>query len=112
MDVKSIEDSLMARYYAKKPITIDRGFMQYVWDSSGRKYLDAHTGFGAAFLGHRNPPRIIKALTEQMNRVITVPLTMYSEARLSSSQGSAPRSRPASARFSSRTAARRPWRPR
>lgn len=80
MDVESIEDSLMARYYAKKPVIIGRGFMQYVWDSSGKKYLDAHTGFGAAFLGHRNP-RIIKALTDQMSKIITVPLTMYSEAR-------------------------------
>lgn len=80
-DDQYLEDSLMAKYYVKKPISISRGFMQYVWDSSGNKYLDAHTGFGVAFLGHRNPS-IVNAVMNQLSKVITVPLTMYSEARL------------------------------
>lgn len=75
-----IEDEYLAKYYSKKPITLVRGYMQYVWDSEGRKYLDANTGFGAAFLGHRNP-KVVEAIREQLDKIITTPLTMYSEAR-------------------------------
>ncbi len=41
--------------------------MQYVWDDRGRRYIDAHTGNGAAFLGHANPAiagRVSEALGE------------------------------------------------
>jgi len=78
--VSFIEDEYLAKYYSKKPITLVRGYMQYVWDSEGRKYLDANTGFGAAFLGHRNP-KVVEAIREQLDKIITTPLTMYSEAR-------------------------------
>jgi acetylornithine/LysW-gamma-L-lysine aminotransferase len=54
--------------------------MQYVWDSSGNKYLDMHTGFGVAFLGHTNP-RIVNAIREQLDKIFTVPLTFYNETR-------------------------------
>ena len=74
------EDEYLARYYSKKPLNIVRGSMQYVWDSSGNKYLDMHTGFGVAFLGHTNP-RIVNAIREQLDKIFTVPLTFYNETR-------------------------------
>ena len=79
-DVLRFEDEYLARYYSKKQLNIIRGKMQYVWDSSGNKYLDMHTGFGVAFLGHANP-RIVAAIKEQLDKIITVPLTFYNEAR-------------------------------
>lgn len=79
-DVLRFEDEYLARYYSKKPLNIVRGSMQYVWDSSGNKYLDMHTGFGVAFLGHTNP-RIVNAIREQLDKIFTVPLTFYNEAR-------------------------------
>ncbi|ADN49610.1 aspartate aminotransferase family protein [Vulcanisaeta distributa] len=79
-DLLRFEDEYLARYYSKKPINVVRGYMQYVWDSNNNKYLDMHTGFGVAFLGHRNP-RIINAIKDQLDRIITVPLTFYNEAR-------------------------------
>ena len=79
-DLLRFEDEYLARYYSKKPISIVRGYMQYVWDSGNNKYLDMHTGFGVAFLGHRNP-RIVNAIKEQLDRIITVSLTFYNDAR-------------------------------
>lgn len=79
-DILRFEDEYLARYYSKKPLNIVRGSMQYVWDSSGNKYLDMHTGFGVAFLGHTNP-RIVNAIREQLDKIFTVPLTFYNEAR-------------------------------
>jgi acetylornithine/LysW-gamma-L-lysine aminotransferase len=79
-DILRFEDEYLARYYSKKPLNIVRGSMQYVWDSSGNKYLDMHTGFGVAFLGHTNP-RIVNAIREQLDKIFTVSLTFYNEAR-------------------------------
>jgi len=79
-DVLRFEDEYLARYYSKKPLNIVRGYMQYVWDSKDNKYLDMHTGFGVAFLGHRNP-KVVNAIREQLDKILTVPLTFYSEAR-------------------------------
>ncbi len=61
------------RFFGYRGVTLERGEGQYVWDSQGRRYLDFHTGHGAAFLGHR-PPRVVKRLKEQMDRVmVTTP---------------------------------------
>ncbi|MEM4343683.1 MAG: aspartate aminotransferase family protein, partial [Candidatus Caldarchaeum sp.] len=53
---------------------------QYVWDDTGRQYLDFYTGYGVAFLGHRHP-RIVKALREQMEKYITVPPSFDTEVK-------------------------------
>ncbi|MEM1526029.1 MAG: aspartate aminotransferase family protein [Ignisphaera sp.] len=58
-------------FYEDRGLDIVYAEGQYVWDSSGRKYLDTYTGYGVAFLGHRNP-HIVKALTEQMNKIMTL----------------------------------------
>ncbi|MGC8608000.1 MAG: aspartate aminotransferase family protein [Vulcanisaeta sp.] len=79
-DVLRFEDEYLARYYSKKPLNITRGYMQYVWDSRDNKYLDMHTGFGVAFLGHRNP-KVVNAIREQLDKILTVPLTFYNETR-------------------------------
>nr|KJR72669.1 MAG: acetyl-lysine aminotransferase [Vulcanisaeta sp. AZ3] len=79
-DLLRYEDEYLARYYNKKPISIIKGKMQYVWDLNGNKYLDTHTGFGVAFLGHANP-RIVEAIKGQLDRILTVPLTFYNDTR-------------------------------
>jgi len=46
----------------KKPLTIVRGFMQYLYDENGRRYLDIRNN--VPHVGHSNP-RIVKALNQQ-----------------------------------------------
>jgi 4-aminobutyrate aminotransferase-like enzyme/Ser/Thr protein kinase RdoA (MazF antagonist) len=45
------------------PIKIVRGWMQYLYDQSGRQYLDAYNN--VPHVGH-NHPRVVRAVTEQM----------------------------------------------
>ncbi len=70
----------LVRFYQTVPIRIVRGEGQYVWDDKGVRYLDYHTGYGTAFLGHRNP-YVVRRLKEQLDRIITVPLTFENDAR-------------------------------
>ncbi|MEM0192274.1 MAG: aspartate aminotransferase family protein [Candidatus Korarchaeum sp.] len=69
----------LIRFQEGRGLRIVRGEAQYVWDSEGRRYLDAHTGHGAAFLGHR-PPRVVKALKEQIERLMVCSTAFSSEA--------------------------------
>lgn len=70
----------LARLYRDRGITIVRGEGQYVWDSEGRRYVDAHTGHGVAFLGHRHP-RIVEALRRQLDEIMVVSGSFGNPAR-------------------------------
>jgi 4-aminobutyrate aminotransferase-like enzyme len=47
------------------PIIWRRAKGVYVWDESGKKYLDLTAAFGVAALGHANP-NVVRAATDQM----------------------------------------------
>ncbi|WP_048192008.1 aspartate aminotransferase family protein [Pyrolobus fumarii] len=70
----------LVRFYQVKPIRIVRGEGQYVWDDRGNRYLDYHTGYGTAFLGHRNP-FVMRRLREQLEKIMTVSLTFENDTR-------------------------------
>ena len=54
--------------YYKKPIMIVEGKMQYVWDETGRRYLDAFGGIVTVSVGHCHPA-VTKAATDQLNTI-------------------------------------------
>ncbi len=58
----------LIRFYGGRGLRIVKAKDQYVWDVSGRKYLDTHTCHGVAFLGHSNE-YVIKAIEEQLRSV-------------------------------------------
>ena len=58
----------LARFYNPRGLRIIKGEGQYVWDHDGRKYLDCHTGHGAAFLGHRNR-WVVEELKRQLDEI-------------------------------------------
>jgi acetylornithine/LysW-gamma-L-lysine aminotransferase len=62
----------LIRFFAPRGIKVSRAKGQYVWDSEGRRYLDFHTGNGAALLGHLNP-YVMRRIREQMERVTVLP---------------------------------------
>lgn len=62
----------LIRFFAPRGIKVSRAKGQYVWDSEGRRYLDFHTGNGAALLGHLNP-YVMRRLKEQMERITVLP---------------------------------------
>ncbi|TSE29923.1 Acetylornithine aminotransferase [Tepidimonas thermarum] len=57
--------------YARVPIMLSHGRGCRVWDVDGREYLDALAGIAVNTLGHAHP-RLVKALQEQVGRLIHV----------------------------------------
>jgi acetylornithine aminotransferase len=55
--------------YARQPVAFARGQGVWLWDEAGKKYLDALAGIAVNTLGH-NHPRLVRALSEQITRII------------------------------------------
>lgn len=57
--------------YGNRTTTLVRGEGPYVWDSEGKRYLDALAGIAVCGLGH-NHPAVTKAITEQAGKLLHV----------------------------------------
>jgi len=66
--------------YTRYPVCLVRGEGSWVWDAEGKRYLDFFVGWGCDLIGHC-PPRVVKAVQEQVARLIHVPNTWYTEAQ-------------------------------
>src|SRR5262245_26063233 len=66
--------------YRRFPVSLVRGEGSYVWDADGNRYLDFFPGWGCDLIGHC-PPRVVKAVQEQVVQLIHVPNTWYMEAQ-------------------------------
>jgi len=55
--------------YSPQPVSFARGEGAWLWDTAGRRYLDALAGIAVNGLGH-NHPVLVKALSEQAARII------------------------------------------
>ncbi|KAF5193482.1 Alanine:glyoxylate aminotransferase 2-like protein [Thalictrum thalictroides] len=53
-------------HYYEKPLNIVEGKMQYLYDESGKRYLDAFAGIVTVSCGHCHP-EIVNAVVEQSN---------------------------------------------
>ncbi|MGH2520340.1 MAG: aspartate aminotransferase family protein, partial [Chloroflexota bacterium] len=67
--IKSLEDQYLFPTYARVPLLLERGKVVFVYDSTGKKYLDFITGIGVNALGHAHP-RILAAIREQSKLLI------------------------------------------
>ena len=54
--------------YYHDPLMIVEGSMQYVWDETGKQYLDAFAGIVTVSVGHCHPT-IVKKVREQVGRL-------------------------------------------
>lgn len=55
--------------YARQPVTFSHGKGAWLWDESGKRYLDALAGIAVNGLGHAHP-RLVAALAEQVGKLI------------------------------------------
>ena len=55
--------------YARQPVAFVRGEGAYLWDESGKRYLDAVAGVAVNGLGHGHP-KLVKAICEQAATLI------------------------------------------
>jgi acetylornithine/N-succinyldiaminopimelate aminotransferase len=61
-------DTLMATY-SRLPVTFERGEGAWIWDTSGKKYLDAFSGVAVCNLGHAHPA-VTEALCKQASQLV------------------------------------------
>jgi ornithine--oxo-acid transaminase len=76
--VIDLEERHSAHNYAPFPVVLTRAEGVYVWDDQGRRYLDMMAAYSAVSFGHRHP-RLVRALTEQANRLAVVSRAYYSD---------------------------------
>jgi acetylornithine/N-succinyldiaminopimelate aminotransferase len=55
--------------YGRLPIALSHGEGVYVWDTKGKRYLDALAGIAVNTLGH-NHPQLVAALRDQVGKII------------------------------------------
>lgn len=60
------------------PITIVKGDNTYVYDDSGKQYIDMATGISSVNFGHNNP-KILEELFKQANKISVVPRLFHNE---------------------------------
>lgn len=80
LNAQSIEDSLYAKYYARKPVTIVRGRGALLYDDQGKEYVDCMGAYGSCIVGHTHPV-VAQAITEQAHKLTACHGSTYNDAR-------------------------------
>jgi ornithine--oxo-acid transaminase len=80
MSAIEVEARYCAHNYDPIPVVLARGEGAYLWDTSGRRYIDMMSAYSAASHGHAHP-RILAALESQARR-LAVPSRAYYNDRL------------------------------
>lgn len=68
-DVIELERQYLLQNYARYPLVLDHGDGPWLWDTSGKRYLDFIAGIGVNALG-QNHPRVVRVIQEQCTRLI------------------------------------------
>ena len=76
--VIDLEKQYLLQNYARLPLVLERGKGCYVYDTSGKRYLDLLAGIGVNSLGYAHP-RLTKILREQVGRLIHTSNFYYHE---------------------------------
>ena len=75
------EDIYLGNLYQRFPINISKGKGAIVWDVSGKEYIDCMGGYGVALVGHCND-RVINAIKNQADNLVTCHMSVYNNIRL------------------------------
>ena len=73
-----LEKQYLFQNYARLPVVLARGKGSYVYDTSGKRYLDLIAGIGVNALGYGHP-RLTKVIREQAGRMIHCSNLYYHE---------------------------------
>lgn len=73
-----LENKYGAHNYHPLPVVLNRGEGVYVWDVEGKRYYDFLSAYSAVNQGHCHP-RIIKALTEQAQKLTLTSRAFYND---------------------------------
>jgi acetylornithine/N-succinyldiaminopimelate aminotransferase len=78
VSVIDLEKQYLLQNYGRYPLVLHRGKGCYVYDTSGKRYLDLIAGIGVNALGHAHP-RLMKVIREQAARMIHCSNLYYHE---------------------------------
>jgi acetylornithine/N-succinyldiaminopimelate aminotransferase len=67
--VMDLEKQYLFQNYARLPLVLERGKGCYVYDTSGKRYLDLVAGIGVNALGYAHP-RLTKVIREQAGKLL------------------------------------------
>jgi ornithine--oxo-acid transaminase len=73
-----LESRYCAHNYHPLPVVITRGEGVYLWDESGRKYLDMMSAYSAVSHGHANP-RLVNLVKEQVGTLNVVSRAFHTD---------------------------------
>src|SRR5437588_10168785 len=76
--VQDLEREYLLQKYARYPVVLHRGRGSYVYDTSGKRYLDLITGIGVNALGYAHP-RITKTIRDQASLLLHTSNLYYHE---------------------------------
>jgi acetylornithine/LysW-gamma-L-lysine aminotransferase len=79
-EIKRVEDTHLAKFFARKPIEIVRGRGACVYDSEGRELIDCTGSYGTCIVGHAHP-KVAGAICEQASKLISCHASTYNDAR-------------------------------
>ncbi len=74
-----LEDKYGAHNYHPVPVVLSKGLGAKVWDVEGKEYLDFLSAYSAVNQGHCHP-KIIKALTDQAQKLTLTSRAFYNDA--------------------------------
>jgi acetylornithine/N-succinyldiaminopimelate aminotransferase len=77
-DLQALEREAVMSTYARLPVEMVRGEGSRLWDDEGNEYLDFLAGVAVVQIGHCHPA-LVKAVTDQAERLIHVSNLLYTE---------------------------------
>lgn len=77
-EIRQLEQQYLLPTYNRYPVAFEKGKGVFLYDFEGNKYLDFVAGLGVNALGHAHP-RIIKAVRDQVARVVHLSNLYYNE---------------------------------
>src|SRR6202158_825109 len=76
--IQALESQYLVQNYARYPLILHRGKGCYVYDSSGKRYLDLLAGSGVTARGHSHP-RLVRTIREQAALILHTSNLYYHE---------------------------------
>lgn len=83
--IQGLEKAHQPALYAKRDIALVRGEGSYLFDSDGKRYLDAMSNYGVAALGHADP-EFTAAMQEQLGRLTSCHQSFFNDQRAAALQ--------------------------
>lgn len=81
MNTTITEETFVGNLYQRFPVNLKRGKGCIVWDTNNNEYIDCMGGYGVALVGHCNP-RVVSAIKNQVEDLITCHMSIYNDKRL------------------------------